>query len=344
MRLERSARFTFWALLLAMVVACAGGGPNLSTKEGERMLAKGMNKEAVAEFERLKALAPEKKEVRLGLGSAHFGLAEAALKAGDEETYISELATAQNETLRAIELNPEYAAAHNLLGVISASRSDLDAAQESFELARRLEPLNPTYYLNLAEVSVYRGRMTLARRYLVKARERGAPAPLIEINEVLAAWREGDYVEARDIFDDIVELNPQYANSLFDEPNGQSKEDANGQSKEGAPARVKTFEDFAQNCCKQNSCGPFMKAPCQQMKQQVAERTLREETRKKELQMEAERQKRSGQVSDRLRELQIEVDDLDSGPPPEAGDKEEAAPAKSKTKAKTPSKTKTQPR
>jgi tetratricopeptide (TPR) repeat protein len=316
-----------WALALVLV-ACAGSGPRISTKAGERLLQQGKHAEALAEFENLKTQAPENKEVRLGLGSAHFGLAEAALKSGDEATYVAELAKAQDEALRAIELDPEYAGAHNLLGIISAYRSDLDAAQESFELARRLDPLNPFYYLNLAEVSVYRGRLTMARRYLVKARQRGAPTPLIEMNEVLAAWREGDYIEARDIFDDVLELNPQVAKTW----NGG--------------AEITSFEAMAQHCCSQVSCGPFMKSSCQDMKQQVAERTLAEETRRKEVQMELDREKRAGAARERLRELQIEVDDLDSGPPPEPGeetDGDKATSSKSKTGKAKPKGSSTQP-
>jgi tetratricopeptide (TPR) repeat protein len=316
------------AVLALVLVACAGSGPRISTKEGQRLLQQGKHAEALAEFENLKKQAPENKEVRLGLGSAHFGLAEAALKAGDEATYIAELARSQDEALRAIELDPEYAAAHNLLGVISAYRSDLDAAQESFELARRLDPLNPLYYLNLAEVSVYRGKMVMARRYLAKARERGAPLPLIEMNMVLAAWREGDYVEARDIFDDVLELNPQVAKTW----NGGTE--------------ITSFESMAQHCCEQVSCGPFMKSSCQEMKQTVAERTLKEETLRKEVQMELDREKRSAQARERLRDLQIEVDDLDSGIPAAGDEGEDGAKAKpsSKSKAKPKTSTTTRPK
>jgi tetratricopeptide (TPR) repeat protein len=308
----------------ALLLACAGGGPNVSTKEGERLLAQNMPKEALAEFERLKAIAPEKKEVRLGAASAHFALAEAALKEKNEETYVAELAKSQDEALRAIELDPEYAAAHNLIGVIAAYRSDLDAAQQSFELARRLEPLDYSYYLNLAEVNVYRGKMVVARRYLVKARERGAPAPLIEMNEVLAAWREGDYVEARDIFDDVLELNPQFAKTWN---NGTD---------------ITSFEKLTETCCSQVQCGPFMKSACADVKQQVAERVLSEETRRKEVQMEVDRAKRADAVNDRLKELQIEVDDLDNGPPPDPKQvQEEQKPTKGKSKTTTKPKPKT---
>jgi tetratricopeptide (TPR) repeat protein len=312
---------------LAALLACAGGpGARISTKEGERLLAQDKPTEALAEFERLKALAPENKEVRLGAGFAHFDLAEKALKDKDEDTYVTELGRAQDEALRAIELDPEYAAAHNLLGVIAAYRSDLDAAQQSFELARRLEPLEPNYYLNLAEVNVYRGKMVIARRYLVKARERGAPAALIEYNETLAAWREGDYVEARDIFEDIVELNPQFAKELT------------------GGAEAPTFEQLTEHCCKQSSCGPFMKAPCAEMKQQVTERVEKEETRRQEVQMEVDRAKRARAVNERLRQLQIEVEDLDNGLPPDADEVKEEQKAAPKSKAKPKAKPKTAPK
>jgi len=243
-------------------------------------------------------------------------------------TYIAELAKAQDEALRAIELDPEYAAAHNTIGYIAALRSDLDAAQKSFELARRLEPLDPTYYLNLAEVNVYRGKMVIARRYLVKARERGAPAPEIEYRETLAAWREGDYVEARDIFDDIVELNPQLAKQLT------GTEDK---------TEVPTFDDVAEHCCSESSCGPFMKSACADMKQKVAERIQSEETRRKEVQMEVDRATRAAAVNDRLKELQIEVEDLDNGLPQDPKEVQEEQKA-TKGKSKTSTKPKTAPK
>ncbi len=329
MRVTCSALIT---VAFALLLACAGTGPNVSVKEGYRLLAQDKPEEALAEFERLKQLAPENKEVRLGAGRAHFALAEKALKEKNEDVYVTELARAQDEALRAVELDPEFADAHNVLGVIAAFRSDLDGAQKSFELARRLEPLNPTYYLNLAEVNVYRGKMVVARRYLAKARERGAPAALIEYNETLAAWREGDYVEARDIFDDIVELNPQAAKQMVGALGG------NGEG--GEPP---TFDQLAEYCCKQSSCGPFMKAPCADMKQQVQERIQSEETRRKEIQMEAELAKRAAAVNDRLKQLQIEVEDLDSGLPPDPSEvKDEQKPA-SKTKAKPKSKPKAKP-
>lgn len=313
------------AVVFATLLACAGGsGPNVSVKEGYRLLSQDKPEEALAEFERLKKLAPENKEVRLGAGAAHFDLAKKALKEKNEETYVAELSLSQDEALRAVELDPEFAAAHNLLGVIAAYRSDLNAAQQSFELARRLEPLSYTYYLNLAEVNVYRGKMVIARRYMDKARERGAPAAMIEYTQTLAAWREGDYVEARDIFDDIVELNPAYAKELT------------------GGAEAPSFEQMTEQCCKDSSCGPFMKSSCTEMKQQVAERVLSEETRRKEIQMEVDRAKRAGAVNDRLRQLQIEVEGLDTGIPADASEAKEGAekPAKSTTKPKAKPKAK----
>jgi len=285
-----------WTLAAALCLACASSGPNTDTRPAAKLLAQGKITEAQAEYERLKQIAPDQEDIRVGLGYVHFELAKQALTAKDEEKYTAELQLAQDEALRAIDLAPESHRGHVVLGIISAYRGDLRAAQESFELARRLDPLQPVHYLNLAELNIYRGRVGLARRYIAKARKRNASPADVEMVEVLAAWRDKDYVEAKDIFEDVALLDPEVA--------------ANWNGGQG----IKTFDDMTKFCCETIACGPYMKAACKDVQQQVAERTLKEETVRKEIAMELERQRRSKQTRDRLRALQIEVDDLDSGP------------------------------
>ncbi|MEM9898224.1 MAG: winged helix-turn-helix domain-containing protein, partial [Pseudomonadota bacterium] len=50
---------------------------------------------------------------------------------------------------RAIDANPNYSAAHRLLGLSHSSLSHVDAAKASFERAQRLDPIAPVIYANL---------------------------------------------------------------------------------------------------------------------------------------------------------------------------------------------------
>jgi Flp pilus assembly protein TadD len=282
-------------IVMLQVLGCASTEPRVDPRAAARMLQEGKLEEALAEYERLVKLAPERADLYVGLGRAHFALADRALRDKEEERYTAELEKSQGHILRALELDPGSAEAHTILGIISAYRQDLKAAAQSFRIARRLDPLQPIHYLNLAEISIYQGRLTQARRYLAQGRKLGAPPVLVERNEVLAAWRDGDYVEAEDIFDDILELNPGVARLIVQEWGGEGD--------------VRSFEDMAEACCGSTACGPFMKRPCREMKQQIAERELQEETLRREVQLEIERAERMRGVLRDRRDLQIEVDE-----------------------------------
>jgi tetratricopeptide (TPR) repeat protein len=82
---------------------------------------------------------------------------------------------AQNEFLKALELNPNSIATHNNLGMILARRGDFDAALEQFQFAADAA----TAHNNLAVVLMEIGKYEQSRDHLVKAlsiRRNFAPA------------------------------------------------------------------------------------------------------------------------------------------------------------------------
>jgi hypothetical protein len=83
-------------------------------------------------------------------------------------------------------------------------------ARESFEIARQLEPFQPTYPANLAELYVYLGRLPVSRLRVDRARRLGGQAAALELVEVLIAWRQGDYETARAHFDDPTRIDPAF--------------------------------------------------------------------------------------------------------------------------------------
>jgi tetratricopeptide (TPR) repeat protein len=260
--------------------------------------------EARPKYEEARDLAPDRPEIRFKLSNTYFELARKSLdEKKDEKAYAELLARAQEETLAGLELAPDSPRGHTQLGVIAAYRSDMDAARESFEIARQLDPVNPLHYLNLAEVSVYRGKLSQARRYLERGRRLGASPAQTEITELLAAWRAGDFVEAEDLFDNLKLLNPVVVKNQF------GKDD------------IESFEQFTAGCCEEIACGPFMKPACEAAHQRVVERQLLKETMAEQNAMEKERRERMSKVYERLRELQIDVDEkesevVDLGPEP----------------------------
>jgi tetratricopeptide (TPR) repeat protein len=235
--------------------------------------------------------AEDRPESRFLLGKAHFARAQRALEAGDEFEYTSELAAAQEQFLRAVELAPTLPFPHNMLAILSAYRTDLDSTRRSFDIVRQLRPLEPRIYTNLAELEVYRGQLTLAKQYLESARRLGGAEAEIEFVETLAAWRRGDLYAARDIFSAVAMLHPEAARTW----NGASA--------------IQTFDDFADHCCRLPFCGRYMKDACTQMKLEVQNRDLQRKTLLKELQLEAERRKAMQDIYGRRRDLKIVLAD-----------------------------------
>jgi tetratricopeptide (TPR) repeat protein len=179
------------------------------------------------------------------------------------------------------------------MGIIAAYQSDLDGVLVSMKNARRLDPQNPIAYTNLAETYIYLGKISNARRYLKKARKMRAPPVIVEMNEVLAAWRTGDYTEARDLFDSAYGLDPEVVKVWNEAPVAEP---------------IESFEDFTGFCCGHIACGPYMENACKKMNQDVRHRDVSAETARQELVLEMERRRALQEIYGDRRDLEIEVE------------------------------------
>jgi len=205
---------------------------------------------------------------------------------------VQNLAQAQRHLLDQVEREPEDAGAHNLLAILSAYRGDLDASRLSFRISERLDPRDPAPNLNLAEVSVYQDQLPEARRWLRRARDRGASEGESLLVEALLAWKQRDLVEARNRF-----------------RLAKAAETGEVRTWNGARA-IETFEDLAAHCCRLVFCGPHMVQACGDMSEAVAQQERDEATLLEELKLQMERTRRVREVYERRRELEVRVDDL----------------------------------
>ena len=278
---------------LLVLLACTGPG-GVSQREAQRDIEAGRVEEGAKKLERARDAAPRKLDTRLELAQAYYLLAREALDEGRESDYADYIEKAQNELLAAAEIDPESADVHLWMGIIQAYQNDLPAALVSFGNAKRLEPYVWVHSTNLAETWIYAGNVARARTLLDRARKQGAPASVIELNEMLAAWRQGDYVEARDIFDSLYSLNPQVVRTWNEAPVDEP---------------IESFEDFTGFCCSHIACGPYMASSCKEMDLEVAKRELQEETLRRELELAAQRKKRLREIYEERGDLKIRVED-----------------------------------
>jgi len=260
-------------------------------QRGDRLLQSERIDDAVEVLESASRAEPANEENHLVRGSAHFRKAQRLLEAGADAAYVESIKRAQGAWLRALKLNPKSHHAHNQLGILATYRGDLEAARKSFEIARQLQPNGFEFYINLAEIAVYRGNLRTAERYLGAARKLGAPAGAVEMVEVLAAWRRGDLVEARDIFEGVRVIDPEAVRTW----NGGTA--------------IASFRDMAEHCCRLQFCGPYMEQACRGSKLPVIETPKRGvEIVTEEAQLEAERQNAVREIYEGRRDLEVQVD------------------------------------
>ncbi len=264
-----------------------------SQRDAARDANAGHLEQAAAKLEQRRAARPDDPEDALELGIVYFKISRKALDEGDQEVYLENLAKAQEHVLAAIELKPDSSNPHTWMGIIAAYQGDLDRVEVNLRNAQRLAPRSPVSYTNLAEVYIYKGRISKARRNLKKARKLRAPPVIIEMNETLAAWRTGDYVEARDLFDTAYSLNPEVVQVWNEAPVSKP---------------IHSFKDFTRFCCSHIACGPYMENACQDLNQQVRHRSVNAETKRQELVLEMERRRRLDAIYEMHRELGIEVE------------------------------------
>jgi spermidine synthase len=70
---------------------------------------------------------------------------------------------------RAIELDPRYADAHNLLGAIHATAGNIDAGRDAFRASLRLDPRDAITYVNLAQLELNAGQRSVAANLFAEA-------------------------------------------------------------------------------------------------------------------------------------------------------------------------------
>lgn len=272
-----------------LIVACASGGGD----QGGGGSSEASLEDTAAKLEKKAARDPKDLDTQLELTEVYFKLARRELDAGNNVEYVSYLEKSQAAVLEATEIDPRSPSTHFWMGVIAAYQGDIDRTLVSMKNALRLDPRSPVWYTNVAETYIYMGKISNARRYLKKARRLGSPAVYIEINESMAAWRQGDYVEARDIFDSAYGLNPAVVAVWNEAPVSEP---------------IQSFEDFTRFCCSHIACGPYMADACTEMKHEVAQRGVDAETARREIVLEMERRRRLEGIYKEHQELDIEVE------------------------------------
>jgi tetratricopeptide (TPR) repeat protein len=280
-------------IAVALVLACAGGpGPGSLTGPREDLAANRVDA-AITKLEALRDRHPASPEVRDELGRAYYRKARAALDAKRIEEYETYLERALDEWVESASLDPASPSPHTMMGIVAAYQGDLNRALRSFNNARRLDPRHPVHYTNIAEVMIYRGEIVKARRFLDAARRYRAPPVILDLNETLAAWRQGDLVEARDNFFSAYTIGPEEVNTWNEAPVSDP---------------IETFEDFTAYCCQDPACGPYMEKACHNLQLEVKRREVTEDLLRKELQLEMERRRRLREIYERRRDLEIEVE------------------------------------
>lgn len=281
---------------LAGVLDGPGGGPN-----GRGMLARavdsieeGRPEEAVPELERLVARYPGRLETRWLLLQAYVELAMDARRDDRLREYTDYLEKAYDQAFAILKLDPTDARVHHMMGVIAAYQGDVERAYTNFDNSRRLAPRHPYTSVDLAETSVYLGKVGTARHYLARARKLGAHPAACEVVEVLAAWRFDDFMEVDEVFESVYAMNPDAIRHWNDpeEP-------------------IESFEDFKMHCCSLPFCGPYMKKGCPPGTLKAALETVDAETRRRELVLEMMRRRELEQIYRNRRELEIVIEPPD---------------------------------
>jgi tetratricopeptide (TPR) repeat protein len=263
---------------LALAISACSATAEGRVAQADKMLRAGDVEAATEMLEASEQSMPASATLRVALCRAYFAGAQRAFEAGNEAEYTSLLEQAQEQCLGALELDRQRADAHNMLGILSAYRGGMKGARDSFDIARKLDPRNPVYSVNLAEVYVYLGEQSFVRTHLQRGRKLGGSPAQIDLVEVLHAWKYGDMNSARDTFADVKLLDPEETRTW----NGATS--------------IETFEGFTAHCCALPICGPYMRGACAAMQHRVEEREVQAETARRELLMEMERARRVREI------------------------------------------------
>ncbi len=278
-------------LLLPFLLTCAS--TDMGVRDATELIEQGKPEEAVKRLEPLRDKYPQDARVRDALARAYYRSARKALDEQRTADYELNLAHALDEWVECVRIDPAASHPHTMMAIVRLHQGDLDGSIANLKNARRLEPSNPSTYWNLGEAYVYKGKLEAAHRYLQHARRRHGSRAYIELVEALAAWKGGDLVEADDLFASALGASPEVVAQWNEAPVARS---------------IANFDDFAEFCCGDVACGPYMKNQCRKAEHAVVERKVDAETARKELVLEMERRRKLNEIYDSRKDLQLEVE------------------------------------
>jgi tetratricopeptide (TPR) repeat protein len=278
------------SLPVAAALACLPGGP---AGRARTQIEAGDLAGARAELERERERQPGSADVRVALGEVYYRIARDALdRERDEARYLAFLERSIAEFVTALEIDPRDDRPHLFLAVMDTYRGELRKALRGLENARRLEPAGVAY-TNIAELYVYLGHLHKARRWNELGLRKGAPLSVVDFNDMLIRWKEGDLDEARRLFAELRRSDPETIRTI---------------NMARLPEEPRSFDDFAGYCCASPACGPYLRKACSDLELDVREREISQETVRRELLLEMEQARRLRRVYEQRKELEIEVE------------------------------------
>jgi tetratricopeptide (TPR) repeat protein len=251
--------------------------------------------DAVRKIDQIAAREPNSYKVQLARGEVHREAALRRLFAKDESAYLQHAETSLAAYARASEFDPRQAEPHTGTGILLFNQGNLRGALEELRVSLMLEPGNPIVYANLGQLYVFMGHVGRARTMIEKGRKLGLPPVYAETVEMLASWRQGDLVDASDLFE-LANQNPKVLQGwLQDDPSVKPD--------------FKSFDELTKYCCSASTCGPHMAEACERMNLEVKRREVAAETLRREREAALESERALRKTYGGRREVEIEGED-----------------------------------
>ena len=156
-----------------------------------------------------RAAAEQALQIDNGLGEAHAALAATLLY------HDWDFRRAEQEFRRAIQLDPNYATAHQWYGLLLMCERRFDEALPEFAKAQRLDPLSLMITLDVGQVHYYSGRQEAAIQQAQKALAQDPDFAMAHDLLGMAYEKEGRYPEALREFQTYVKLSGDDPDSLM---------------------------------------------------------------------------------------------------------------------------------
>jgi type IV pilus assembly protein PilF len=175
------------ALLVALLSGCAGMGQTAPQDDLR-------NSTDQSELER-------RAQIRLQLAVGYYGQGQ--------------MATALDEIKQALQIDPNFADAHSVRGLILMDMGESQLAQESFQRAMKLSPNNPDFANNYGWFLCENGREQEALGYFesaLKNRAYASPAKALN-NAGVCSMRLGDLAAAERYFNQAFQAEPANADA-----------------------------------------------------------------------------------------------------------------------------------